>query len=514
MSSFVYKLLKSRENLMIRLCIEGIMVGFLAGLIAVIYRLLLTWAENVFFYAVMHIENIVFWIAILVFIAWIVSKCLKFEPLISGSGIPQVEAEVQGYIDSCWYKVIVSKIVAGTLCILSGLSLGREGPSIQLGAMAGKAISRAFKRLKYEERFLLTCGGGAGLAAAFNAPLAGIMFSLEEIHKNFSTKALVSVMCACLTGDFVSRQIFGLEPSLHYIIKDTLPLDLYVWLIVLGIVTGIMGVLYNHMTMNVLKLYDHLKIIPMHMKVFIPFIVAGILGLFMPEVMGGGHRLIEMLKTQDFTILILLLLLGVKWLFSMICFGSGAPGGIFFPMLVLGSLIGAIFSKIAIILGVPEMYYYNFIVVAMAGFFAAIVKAPITGIILIAEMCGTLHILLPIAIVSLVAYLVSHTMHNDPIYDSLQKRLVKNQAPVEKVYQKELVTFVVGMNSYACRQCVQDLSLPSCCLLVSVVRGSDEMIPHGDTCLLSGDCVVLLIDKDNQEEMMIVLGEIFEDRKH
>ena len=106
-----------------------------------------------------------------VLIGW----CLKQEPLISGSGIPQVEGEIISFLDQKWYKILPYKIVAGTLCAFGGLSLGREGPSIQLGAMGGKGMSRIFHRVKMEEKLLLTCGAAAGLSAAFNAPLAGEM---------------------------------------------------------------------------------------------------------------------------------------------------------------------------------------------------------------------------------------------------------------------------------------------------------------------------------------------------
>ena len=191
-------MLKERGHLSRRLFFEGLIVGALAGLIAIIYRLLLTNAEDVYFTIVSFVKGnfilTILWFMGLVILGLVIAAFLKYEPYISGSGIPQVEAEVQGQIDQCWYKVLFAKMIAGTLCIVGGLSLGREGPSIQLGAMIGKAVSKFFKRIKTEERFLLTCGAAAGLSAAFNEPLAGIMFALEEVHKNFSTSALVSVI--------------------------------------------------------------------------------------------------------------------------------------------------------------------------------------------------------------------------------------------------------------------------------------------------------------------------------
>ena len=353
-----------------------------------------------------------------------------------------------------------------------GLMLGREGPSIQLGAMIGKAVSKFFKRIKTEERFLLTCGAAAGLSAAFNAPLAGIMFALEEVHKNFSTSALVSVMCASLTGDFLSRQIFGLSPSLHFTLEISLPLNQYAWLLVLGVVTGL-------------------------------------LGLWLPQVIGGGHVLVNYLNSEQLVLGTLIVLLVVKFVFSLLSFGSGAPGGIFFPLLILGSLIGAIFGQIAIMCGIADIYFVNFVIFAMAGFFAGIVRAPITGIVLIAEMCGTLKLLLPIAIVSFIAYIVANSLGNEPIYESLLHRLTKNKNSVQSIENKELVSFVVSLGSVAVNQTVASLTLPPRCLLVSIMRGKNEIIPHGDTQFYVGDQVVMIVDRYRIDEAKEKLAEIF-----
>lgn len=506
-------ILRERNHLSRRLFLEGLLVGGLAGLIAIIYRLFLTNAEDIYFLMVSLVKGnlllIVLWLIGLIGLGFVISLFLKYEPFISGSGIPQVEAEVQGQIGQCWYKVLFAKIIAGTLCIVGGLSLGREGPSIQLGAMIGKAVSRFFHRIKTEERFLLTCGAAAGLSAAFNAPLAGIMFALEEVHKNFSTSALVSVMCASITGDFLSRNVFGLAPSLHFTLEATLPLNQYIWLLVLGIVTGLLGVFYNKMTMITLGLYDRIPFLKSHQKVIIPLIVSGILGLFMPQVIGGGHVLVDYLNGEQIMVSTLIILLVMKFLFSLLSFGSGAPGGIFFPLLILGSLIGALFGKLAMMVGVPEIYFNNFIIFAMAGFFAGIVRAPITGIVLIAEMCGTLKLLLPIATVSFLAYMVANGMDSEPIYESLLNRLTRNRHAVDFVENKELISFVVSLGGLAVNQTVASLQLPPRCLLVSIMRGNREIIPHGDTQFYVGDQVIVIVDKYHIEESKEKLAEIF-----
>ena len=240
--------------------LEGFIVGILAGVVAVIYRLMLSYGEKIAYFVVDYIKNntlhLCLWIICVLLIGFIISRLLKYESYISGSGIPQVEAEMIDQIDEKWYRVILAKLVAGTLAIVGGLSLGREGPSIQLGAMIGKGLATVFKRMKLEEKYLLTCGAAAGLSAAFNAPLAGVLFALEEIHKNFSPLALVTVMVASLTGDFISKNIFGMTPSLYFPLVESLPLGQYGFLIILGIIVGLLGVFYNKTTMFTLKLYD------------------------------------------------------------------------------------------------------------------------------------------------------------------------------------------------------------------------------------------------------------------
>lgn len=495
-------IMNTAQNFKYILVLEGLATGAVAGLVAVIYRIMLGYAEDFVFYMVAFIKGnalyIAGWFLFLLFLGFVISRCLKVEPLISGSGIPQVEGEIMSWIDQTWYKVLAMKIIAGVCGVMGGLSLGREGPSIQMGAVAGKGVARIGRRVKMEEKLLVTCGAAAGLSAAFNAPLAGIMFALEEIHKNFSVSVLISVMCASITGDFLSQVVFGLSPAFHFQVTETLPLHYYGMILALGIVTGVLGALYNASTMKVQDLYERLTFLKPEYRVLLPLMLAGVLGLVLPQVLGGGHAMIEMLS--DGTPLVmrtLLLLLVVKFLFSITSFGSGAAGGIFFPLLVLGSFIGAIFGMLCIeLFQVPEMYLINFIIMAMAGIFTAIVRAPITGIILIAEMSGTLSHLLPLAAVSIVSYLIANMLDCEPIYESLLQRLLtKNGVNNDGLSEeKRLVETVVEMGSFVCDKAIADIKWPKRCLLISIKRNGKEIIPKGSTILKCGDQLMVLLD--------------------
>ncbi len=405
---------------------QGALIGLFAGAIAILYRILLGYAEtfrgtllSFFGYSSLRIG---IWFVILVGIAWLVSIFLKKEPLIGGSGIPQVEGEYHGHFFANHWKVLFYKIAGGFLCILGGLSLGREGPSVQLGAMGAKAVYTPLKRDEEENRFLLLCGAAAGLSAAFNAPMAGVLFAIEEVRKKISPPLLFSVMIASVIADFCSKLVFGSGPVFSFSQMAQIPLEQYWLLLVLGIVLGILGSGFNWALLFSQKQFGLVK--HPFVRLLITLILAGILGFTIPQALGGGHSMIELLTDAKLTLSLMAVFLVTKFLFSVISFGSGAPGGIFFPLLVQGAYVGALFGSVC---SAQPQILETFMVLGMAGFFTAIVHAPITGIILICEMAGNFSNLLPIATVSIVSYFVSNLCKNRPIYDSLLERMMKKE---------------------------------------------------------------------------------------
>ena len=189
------------HNFRLKIIMESVLVGFFAGLVIVLYRYVIEKALDISraIYLLQHTSLwlIPLWVLILIIGGYIVGWIIEKEPMSSGSGIPQVEGVLLRKLSMRWWSVLLAKFSAGVISIGAGLSLGREGPSIQMGAAIGQGFSRIFKHIKLEEKFLMTSGASAGLAAAFNAPLSGVIFALEEVHKNFSpivmTSALASV---------------------------------------------------------------------------------------------------------------------------------------------------------------------------------------------------------------------------------------------------------------------------------------------------------------------------------
>ncbi|MDO5548369.1 MAG: ClC family H(+)/Cl(-) exchange transporter [Eubacteriales bacterium] len=504
--------------------VEGILVGIAAGLVSVLYRFALgkadEWRNAVLHFCQGNGLRMAGWFVLLVLMAYLVARLNRWEPMISGSGIPQVEAEIVGYIRPNWWKVISAKVVGGFLCIVGGLSLGREGPSIQLGGMAGKGVSKLLKRFRLEEHFLITCGASAGLAAAFNAPMAGVMFALEEVHKNFSAMIMLSCMSAALIADYIANGIFGMEPVFSFPVEGMIPLHYYPVILVLGLLCGLLGVLYNKVLLASQTAYKKLNFLPDWGKLTIPFLCAGVLGFTMPVVLGGGHEMIVELYDGQLVLGGILALLIVKFLYSMVSFGSGAPGGIFFPLLVLGAYIGSAYGVILVSHGMlQDEFLFNVIIISMAALFSSIVRAPVTGVVLISEMTGSFSHLLSLATASLVAYIVADLLGSKPVYESLTERLLLNKnVKVEKGRsgKNTILTCVVEAGSEAdgCR--IRNLCLPSrWCLVISVTRGEEDLIPRGDLRLRAGDTLVTLVKEQDMLAMESVMRHKVElDEEH
>jgi H+/Cl- antiporter ClcA len=488
----------------LKLVFEGIGVGIITGLLVVLYRYALEKAGVLLsdIYKIISMKPILIlpWIGALIIIGYIVGLMVKHEPMISGSGIPQVEGVLLRKLDMTWWRVIIGKFIGGILSIGSGLSLGREGPSVQLGAAVGQGFSRVFKRVKIEEKYLITSGASAGLAAAFNAPLAGVMFALEEVHKNFSPLVLLSSLSAALSADFIASGFFGLKPVFTLGNLSALPLKLYFYIILLGVFLGVLGVVFNKILLKTQNLYVAQTWLPKEMRIIIPLLISVILGIFLPQVLGGGHELITLLITNNFSLTILVIIVLVKFLFTMVSFGSGAPGGIFLPLLAIGALIGNIYGVALVhFVHFDSMYINNFIILAMAGYFAAVVRSPITGTILITEMTGTFSHLLSLAIVSIAAYIVADILGSKPIYEALLEKILHNQGEKISIGNKKnkaILEFAVCMGSDLDGKQIKEVKWPSRCLLVAVKRGEDEIIPKGDTVIFPGDYLIILTNED------------------
>ena len=497
-----------------RLTLQGVMVGIFAGLMVCLYRFLLAGSETILrdYLSIIHgnVLYIILFFAALAIMGILIDFLTKWEVDSSGSGIPQIYAEVKGHMEANWAKVLSSKIIAGVLTALGGLSLGPEGPSVQIGGMAGKGVAKIFKGSKTDELRLILVGSAVGITAAFNAPLAGVIFVFEEINHGFDKTLVFIALVSAIVADFISKVIFGQATILSFPIYN-IPLESYWILIVLGVVIGFLGYIYNVGMIKSSDIVNRLKM-PSWLKFVLVFMVSGVVALTIPEISDGGHFMMDMLDVAIPSLSVLILLLVLKYLFSMFSFSSGAPGGIFLPILVLGAYIGAVFGSVAVpSLGLQHDLIYRFIVISMAGFFAATVRSPITGIVLLAEMSGSTDSLVAMVIVSLIAYVIPTLLGNEPIYESLYDRLLlkKNREYVKKPSNHVLSEYVVPLDCNYINFKIKDIPFPKNAIVVSVIRNGKYIIPTEDFNIQYSDQIQILSDSNDYPFIREEIEELF-----
>lgn len=494
----------------------SLLVGVITGVIVSIYRYGLEIASNLREHYISRelLTNpsklLLIWgifIAIGIFVDYLSRKF----PTTGGSGIPQVKALILRKLDYVfWLKELLVKFFGGLLGIGAGLSLGREGPSVQLGSYIGYGFTKTFKRSYTDEKYLVTAGSSAGLAGAFGAPLAGVIFSMEELHRFFSSKLIICTFLASICSNFVARRIFGMDPSFTFNIKyptDVNPYFQFLFFIVFGIVIAFFGKLF---TVSLIKTQDIFKGIklPKSIKISSVMTLSFIICFVMPDITGGGHHLVEELPHLNQTILFLLLVFVVKLLFTTISYATGFQGGIFLPMLVLGAILGKIYALMLIAtFDLHSDFIIHYIILGMAGFFVAVVRAPITGVVLILEMTGSFDHLLAIATVSIIAYYITDILKLEPIYEILYERMPKKKTEDDleedrhEYLEKTLICIPVSAESEFDEKLIRDVAWPKNTLVVAIRRGETEYIPKGSTKIRAGDVLVLLLPEKQADKL-------------
>ena len=489
----------------IKLIIEAVLIGLFSGFVVSLYRWGLDNSENILFSTLKHIQGdltlTIAWFCILALMGLITARLMKWDPDSLGSGIPQVMGEVKGYFDVCWWKTLIAKFIGGTLTALGALSLGREGPSVQLGAMAAKGVSKYLPNSKTDEKRLLVCGSGAGLAATFSAPLAGFIFTLEEINKGFDRSIVLVGLVSAVVAVLVSNLFFGQSPIFPFTSLN-LPLKYFWLLIVLGISIGILGYIYNVGMIKASEAWDRLSFLPLEVRYIIVFLVTGLVGLVLPEVLGGGYSMMHLIELSLPPLSILIILLIGKYLLLIFCFGSSAPGGIFYPVLVIGAYIGAIFSAIVIpIFGLDPLIAYKFIMISMAAMFASSVRTPITAVVLIAEMTGVTNSIVAMIVVVILAYIIPTILGNDPIYETLLMRLLKKNKGIDFDKTKSVLEeYVVPMDCALIGTKIWELPIPKSAMVVSVVRSGNTLIPDEDLELKYADELFIIMNQNTYSD--------------
>lgn len=416
---------------------------------------------------------------------WLVRR---FEPAAGGSGIPQLKAVLHRLRPMSGGRLIAVKFAGGLAAIGSGLALGREGPTIQMGGAVGRVVARRLPSSSHERGILIAAGAGAGLAAAFNAPLAGLVFVLEEIQKNFAPGVFTATFLASVTADAVSRFLFGQTAVFHTPPIPTPPLGSLPLFVLLGVAAGLLAVAFDRGLLAVLRLFDRASGRGRLVAAAGVGAVIGAVAWFAPALVGSGGPLVTRTLAGHGALGLLLLTLALRFVLTIFSYGTGAPGGIFAPMLVLGSQAGLALGVAAAgiaptLAGEPRAWA----VVGMAALFAGTVRAPLTGIVLMVEMTESYTLMLALLAASFAAQWVADRLGEPPIYDSLLERELRRTSDVERPEGALMVELDLLPGAPFAGRRVADLGLPAGCLIVALERRAEHLVVSGETVLRAGD---------------------------
>ncbi|ACB76306.1 H(+)/Cl(-) exchange transporter ClcA [Opitutus terrae] len=412
--------------------LKAILVGVLAGALGAAFRLALQIAESARAQAIAAAAGP--WALVAGIAIGVVGGALgvwlvwRFAPHAAGSGIPHLKGVLERQAEPEWKRLLPVKFIGGVLGIGGGLALGREGPTIQMGGATGAMVA-SWLRVRAgegERRALMSAGAGAGLAAAFNAPLSGLVFVMEELHGNFTPVLFVAAFLASVSGDVVGRLMINELPVFHLSGIAAPGLSSLPWAALLGGALGLFGVAFNRVLLGSMNLHDRLRHWPGWVLGAIAGGTIGLAAWFLPGLAGSGGHLVQAALAGELALYLVPVFVLARFGATMLSYASGAAGGIFAPLLVLGALAGLWFgSGVHALVSNPGLTPAVFCVLGMGAMFTAVVRAPLTGIVLMVELTGTYGFMLPLLVSCMAAYGVAELLGNMPIYEALRERSLR-----------------------------------------------------------------------------------------
>ena len=428
-----------REFFKTEIMLQAIFVGLVSGLLVVLFKISINFVFNLI------TKHCFSWylFPLITTLGGLISGFLvsKYAPEAKGSGIPYVKSSLMHLGNLTRVRSIFVKFFGGIASIGTGMPLGREGPSVQLGAGSGALIGKLFKLSGTNKDKLISAGAGSAIAATFNAPIAGTIFVLEELMQKFSSSILFPVLIATVTASSIARYILGDKTSFQIPeISGTIDINIIICIII-GVVSGGLGVVFSKLIHKNNSLFQSLKTEP-YLKTAIAGLFVGVFGLFVPQVLGSGTNSVDSLLINAIPIALVLVILLLKFLLTPFCFGSGAVGGIFLPMLMIGAYIGYVLGYVSNILG----FEVNIVVtslIGMAAFLSAVARTPITATVMVFEMTGGYNFILFIMLACAIADLTAGKLKHKPIYSELIVNQEKSSSDAKILDSKKVLDVMV-----------------------------------------------------------------------
>lgn len=452
--------------------------------------------------------------------AVVIGTLVRFVPMIRGSGIPQIEGACRGKFPFNWYVTMCSMFAASLACVFMGLAAGSEGPSIEIGGCVGEGTGRILRRSFMIRRLQIASGASAGFAVAFNAPVTGMIFALEEAFKSFSPMIFVSASVSVITALGVRTGIrlalgqsvgFAME---GFVFAQNMDVAGYGYVALAALIVALAAVAFYYAVQGAKKMFSKITFLKGAGKFIIPFVLSGAFGLITVYAMGGGHNFIHSLATGGTgriegisvfgagIIASLAIIVALRFILMALYMGCGVPCGVFIPMLAVGAGLGALLSSLFVQAGMDAAYTDYIVIICMSVFFTSFVRAPITGLFMVFELTGQFANLLPALLGVVIASLVAEVCRTEPGYEKNLHGFIRDEGFADR--EKPVrVTVTVRPRSLADGGRIKSIIWPSGGLVVAIrLPDGTQVIPSGNTKLDAGQQLDFECRADDPDEVL------------
>lgn len=489
--------------------LRAALVGLFAGIIAILFQWGVKYAEEIRNYIFDYCSSLpqvlgflIFVISVIIFSGIAVILIAKFSPEATGSGIPHIKGVLVHVRVIRWRSLIPVKFISGIFTAMAGFSLGIQGPTVQLGAAVGKAFGDFFKLPNRKQGHLIACGAGAGLAAAFNAPLAGFIFVIEELRKELSTLTYGTALVAAVVADSVTRVAMGTEPVFYLQEFPSPTFKLFPLVLLIGITCSLSAIVFQKTLLKALSYTQSINHISRTKRTIPLAIIIASVCWFLPELLGSGSNMIEVfIVNRDLgginpiTLKFIIVFLLLKFILIITSYISKVSGGIFVPILTIGICIGLIcFDLASYVYTDISDFRSTMAVIGMACFFSAVVQAPLTAVVLIVEMTGNYNLMFTLLLGCLTAYITSQSFSEKPLYEALLHFNLRRRAAVSEEGSR-IIDLVIEPESYLEGKFLKDVIFPKGSLVILIRKNGQEIVPNAKTKLKAGFEISVILDE-------------------
>ena len=519
----------------INLVLVSMLTGIFAGVVVTFYNILMSLGEetSISLYTLVR-DNPAFVPLLFAGLAagsLVIGTVAKLVPMVRGSGIPQIEGAARGKVRFNWYITMCSMFAASLACVFMGYPAGAEGPSLEIGGCAGSAVGTILKRNQMVKRLQIASGASSGLAVAFNAPVTGLVFAMEEAFRSFSPQvficAAISVVSALFTRNALRFAVLGGDKVGFTFVNfdfefafDGAGGIFCLWVVLAAVIVSLLGVGFYYAVFATKKLFKKITFFKGVGKFIIPFVFAGSAGLVTVYSIGGGHDFIQSLAsggTGEIEIerifgigvaVSLLIVVIIRMITGVLSMGCGVPCGVFIPMLAIGAGAGALLSILFQKAGMDGVYSDYLVIICMASFFTCVVKAPITGIVMVFELTGQFRNFLPALIGIVIGYLIGMLFKTEAIYEKSLEQYIDDRK-IKLNFVKERVRLLIHEHTKADGTPVRAVVWPTNGLVVELIHeDGSQTVPDGETVLHAGQEIVFECETDSRDELLEYLYEL------